>query len=53
MTRDSGLFDSETVDFLSGRLIRVQTNKVYNEKAARTAVDRKGDNYENLGSLLP
>jgi len=45
-------FDSETVEYLSDRLVRVPTKKIYKETAVLSAVDKYGVKYENLDYVL-
>lgn len=45
-------FDSEMMEYLSDRLVRVQTKKIYKEKAVLAAVDKYGEKYENLDYVL-
>jgi integrase len=45
-------FDSETMQYLSDRLVRVQTKKIYKEKAVLAAVDKYGKRYEDLDHVL-
>jgi benzoyl-CoA reductase/2-hydroxyglutaryl-CoA dehydratase subunit BcrC/BadD/HgdB len=40
------------VEYPSGSLIKVQTKKIYKEKAVLAAVDKYGKNYENLDHVL-
>jgi len=51
---DEGLwvYDADTVKCFPNHRIRVQTRKIYERKAVLAVVDKYGEKYENLDSVL-